>query len=96
VCPDPIINFVDETLSERRNIKDASKIVGKEEKSSGFSIKSVTVNISIANAKDIAKPMSKTQEGIGNTIMVIIDINATASRIVGLSFFLKREIGTID
>ena len=40
-----MISFVDETLSDNRSIREASRIVGKDEKSSGLSINSVMVKI---------------------------------------------------
>ncbi|MEP4475027.1 MAG: hypothetical protein ABJ024_08250, partial [Lentilitoribacter sp.] len=85
VCPWPIINFVDETLSDNRNIKEARRIVGNAEKSRGRSINSVTVKIKIAYAKEAAKPTSNTHAGIGKIIMTITAINATANMIVGLN-----------
>ena len=84
-CPSPIISLVDETFSDRRSIKDASRTVGKAEKSNGRSMKSVTVNIKIASAKEAAKPMSSTQAGIGKIIMTMIAIRANASNVVGLN-----------
>ena len=65
-------------------MSDASKIVGNDEKSNGFSIKSVTVKIKIAKAKDAANPTSRTQAGMGKIIMTMTAINAMANRIVGL------------
>jgi len=79
----PIINFVDETFIDSRNISEANKTVGKDENSKGRSIKRVTVKIKIAKPNDIAKPTSKTHEGIGNIIMTIVAIKASARRMVG-------------
>jgi hypothetical protein len=83
VWPSPMISFVDETLSDSRRTSDASRIVGKAEKSSGRWMKSVTVNIRIASAKEAARPTSSTQAGIGRIIMTMTAISASASRIVG-------------
>ena len=54
-----------ETFSDKRSISEASRIVGKAEKSSGRSMNSVTVSIRIASAKDRARPRSSTQAGTG-------------------------------
>ena len=78
-----MISFVDETLSESRSIRDASRMVGKAEKSSGRSMNSVTVKIRIARANEIERPRSSIQAGIGRTIMTMIAISANASRTVG-------------
>ena len=79
-----MISLVDDTFSDRRSMSDASRIVGNAEKSSGRSMKSVTVKINIASANDAASPASRTQEGIGKIIMAMIAINAIASKTVGL------------
>jgi len=83
VCPSPMIRRVDETFSDRRSIRDASRTVGKMEKSSGRSMNSVMVNIRIASANEAARPMSSSQGGIGSTIITITAIRASASRTVG-------------
>ena len=79
-----MMSFVDDTFSESRSISEARRIVGKAEKSRGREIKSVTVKIKMANPKDMARPMSKTQAGIGRIIMTITAIKAIARRTVGL------------
>jgi flagellar M-ring protein FliF len=56
-----MISFVDETLSERRSIRDASNTVGKAEKSNGRSMNSVTVKIRIASANETESPRSEVQ-----------------------------------
>ena len=84
VWPSPIISFVDDMLSERRNISEAKRIVGKAEKSSGLSMNNVTVKIRIAKAKDAARPTSKTHAGTGKIIMTMIAMSAIASRTGGL------------
>ena len=78
-----MISLVEETLSDRRSIKEARRTVGKDEKSSGRSMKSVTVKIRIAKAKEAARPISRTQAGIGKIIITMIAMSASASRIVG-------------
>ena len=83
VWPWPMISLVEETLSDSRSISDASNMVGKAEKSSGRSMKRVTVKIRIATAKEAARPMSSTQAGIGRIIMTMTAINARARRMVG-------------
>ncbi len=83
VWPCPMISLVDETFSERRSSRLASRMVGKAEKSSGRSMNSATVSIRIASAKDRASPMSSIQAGTGSTIMAITAISASASRMVG-------------
>jgi hypothetical protein len=82
-CPSPIINLVEETFSDNRSIKDANKIVGNAEKSNGRFRNKVTVKIKIAIAKDAAKPISSTQDGIGKIIITMIAISASASKTVG-------------
>ena len=89
VWPCPMMSLVEETLSERRSISEASRIVGKAEKSSGRSMKSVTVKIRMARAKEAASPISSTQAGIGSTIMTITAMSASESRTVGLKI-LRR------
>ena len=83
VCPLPMINFVEDTLSDSRNMRDASNTVGNEEKSSGRSMNRVTVNIKIARAKEAAKPTSNTHAGIGKIIITMIAINAIDNKTVG-------------
>ena len=83
VWPCPMISLVDEMLSDRRNSRVASRIVGNAENSSGRSMNRVTVSIRIASAKDSASPMSSTAAGTGSTIMMITVISASANRIVG-------------
>ena len=78
-----MISLVEETFSDSRSMREASSTVGKAEKSSGFSMKSVTVKIRIARAKLAARPTSSTKAGTGRIIMMMIDISASASRIVG-------------
>ena len=80
-----MINFVDEMLRESLSIKDASKIVGNAEKSSGRSINKVTVKIRIAKANDTASPVSNTHAGIGKIIITMTPMSAIASKIVGLN-----------
>jgi hypothetical protein len=70
-------------------------MVGNDEKSSGLSMKSVIVNMSMASAKDVARPTSSTQAGIGRIIMTIIAMSAIASRIVGLKSSLTDRFGTV-
>ena len=83
VCPWPMISLVDDTFSDSRSIRLASRIVGNAEKSSGRWMKSVMVKIRIAIAKDAASPMSRIHAGIGRTIMAITAISAIASSTVG-------------
>jgi len=75
--------LVEETLSDRRSIRDAKRIVGNEEKSSGLEMNNVTVKIRIATANDAASPTSRTHAGIGKIIMTMIAISAIANRTVG-------------
>ena len=77
------MSLVDDTFSDSRSISDASSIVGKAEKSKGRSINSVIVNISIASAKEAARPTSNIHGGIGKIIMTMIIIKATARSTVG-------------
>ena len=83
VCPCPMISLVDDTLSDSRSIRLASRIVGNAEKSSGRWMKSVIVKIRIASAKDAASPRSSTQAGIGRTIIAMTAISAIARSTVG-------------
>ena len=62
-----MISLVEDTFSDSRSIKEAKRMVGKAENSSGRSMNSVTVNIKIAKAKDKASPISSTQAGTGST-----------------------------
>ena len=78
-----MMSLVDDTFSDRRSIREASRIVGNAEKSSGRSMNKVTVKIRMASAKDAARPVSRIHAGIGKIIMTMIAINATARRIVG-------------
>ena len=78
------MSFVEEIFNESRNIKAARSTVGKAEKSNGRSTKIVTVKMRMANENDAAKPMSRTQAGIGRIIMTMIAISAMVSKIVGL------------
>ena len=64
-------------------MSEARRIVGKAEKSNGFSINRVTVKIRIARAKDAASPISSTTAGTGRIIITMIAISASASRTVG-------------
>ena len=70
-------------MSERRSISDARSTLGKAEKSSGLSMKSVTVKTSIANANETVRPRSRMIAGIGKIIITMIAISAKASRTVG-------------
>jgi hypothetical protein len=92
VCPSPIISLVDDTFSERRSINDAKRIVGNAENSNGRSIKRVTVKIKIASENDAARPTSRTQDGIGRTIITIMPISEIASKTVGLNAFLSEDL----
>ncbi len=83
VWPWPMMSLVEETLSDRRSISEASRIVGKEEKSSGRWMKRVMVKIRIAMAKEAARPRSSTQAGIGRIIMAMTAMSAMASSTVG-------------
>ena len=78
-----MISLVEDTFSDSRSIKEAKRMVGKAENSSGRSMNSVTVSIKIAKAKEMASPISSTQAGTGSTIIKITPISASASRIVG-------------
>ncbi len=78
-----MISFVEDTFSDSRNIRDASRIVGKDEKSSGRSMNRVSVKIKMARAKEVARPTSNTQAGMGRIIMTMTVISARASRTVG-------------
>lgn len=91
----PMMSLVEDTFIESRSISDASRTVGKAEKSSGRSMNNVTVNIRIANAKEVASPTSKTHAGMGRTIITITAIRAKASRIVGLNIS-DREKFMVD
>lgn len=90
VWPWPIISLVEEIFKESRSIKDASKIVGKAEKSKGRSIKSVIVKMRIARANETARPKSKIQAGTGSTIITMMTISAAAKKMVGLKWMLIR------
>ena len=79
-----MISLVDETFRLRRSISAPSKIVGNAEKSSGRWMNNVTVKIRMARANDTDRPMSSIQAGIGNTIMTITVMRASARRMVGL------------
>ena len=83
VWPWPMISLVEETLSESRSISEASRIVGKEEKSSGRWMKRVMVKIRMAMAKEAASPRSRIQAGIGRIIMAMTAISAMARSTVG-------------
>ena len=83
VWPCPMISLVEDTLSDRRSMSEASRMVGKAEKSNGRSMNSVTVKIRMASAKDAASPISSTQAGIGRIIITMIAISAIAIRMVG-------------
>ena len=78
-----MMSLVELTLSDSRSISEASRIVGKDEKSSGRLMKSVTVEIRMAMAKDAARPRSSTKAGIGRIIMTMTAISAMASSTVG-------------
>ena len=78
-----MISFVDETFSESRSKSEAKRIVGKAEKSSGRSMNSATVSIKIASEKEIARPTSSNQAGIGRIIIMMTAIKAIAKRMVG-------------
>ena len=83
VCPCPMINLVEDTFSDSRNMSEASRIVGNAEKSRGRSMKSVIVKIRIASAKEAARPISRTQAGIGRIIITMTAMSASASSTVG-------------
>ena len=89
--PSPIISLVEETFKDSRSIKDASKSVGKAEKSKGLSINNVTVKIKIAKQNEKAKPKSRAQDGMGKIIIKMTVIKATASKMVGLNADLPRK-----
>ena len=55
-------------MSESLSISEANRIVGNDEKSSGFSINNVIENIRIASPKEADKPTSKTHDGTGKII----------------------------
>ena len=78
-----MMSFVEETLSDKRSISEASRIVGKAEKSRGLWINRVTVNIRMASANENARPTSRTQAGMGRIIIMITVMRARARRIVG-------------
>ena len=77
--------MVDDTFIERRSIKDASRIVGKDEKLSGRSMNNVSVKIKIVKVNDAANPTSSTQAGTGKIIMTITAMSARANKMVGLN-----------
>ena len=83
VWPWPMMSLVEETLSDSRSMRLASRIVGKDEKSSGRWMKSVMVKMRIAIANEAARPRSSTQAGIGRIIMAMTAISAMASITVG-------------
>ena len=68
-------------------------MVGKAEKSKGRSMNSVTVSIRMASAKDSARPMSSIHDGTGRTIMMMMAIRPSASRMVGWTSILKAKVG---
>ena len=59
-------------------------MLGKEEKSSGFSTKITVVNIRIESANDTVRPISMTQAGIGRIMNRMTTIKPIASSEVGL------------
>lgn len=63
--PSDKITRVVAILSDSRVIVAISKIVGKEEKSSGFWIHSATIKMSTENAIENARPISIKKAGIG-------------------------------
>ena len=75
-------------MSDKRNTNVASNTVGNDENSNGDFEKRVTVKISAARENDAAKPMSKSQDGMGNIIITITTINATVNTIVGICSFV--------
>ena len=83
VWPWPMMSLVEETLSESRSISEASRIVGKDEKSSGRWMKRVMVKMRMAMAKEAASPRSRIQAGIGRIIMAMTAISAMARSTVG-------------
>jgi hypothetical protein len=83
VCPCPMMSFVEETFRDKRSIKEASRTVGKAEKSSGRSMNKVTVKMRIARPNEAAKPRSRMNDGTGRIIMMMTAIRASAKRIVG-------------
>ena len=90
-----MINLVDNTFSDSRNINEANKTVGNAEKSNGRSINNVTVKIRMASPKDAANPTSRTQAGIGKIIITMIAISASASNMVGLNSSFVDRLGTL-
>ncbi len=90
-----MINLVEDTFSDSRSIKDARRIVGKDEKSSGRSINNVSVKIRMASAKEAASPTSSTQAGIGRIIITMTVINASASKTVGENRVRASILGTL-
>ncbi|KCZ92239.1 hypothetical protein HJO_09394 [Hyphomonas johnsonii MHS-2] len=83
VWPSPMISFVEETLSASRRIRDASRTLGKEEKSSGRSINTAVAKIRIAKANDSVRPISITHDGTGRIITRMTTMRPMASKEVG-------------
>ena len=83
VWPSPMISLVEETLSARRRISEASRTLGKEEKSNGFSMKIAVVKIRIAKANEQVRPISITQAGTGSTMTRMTIIRPIARSAVG-------------
>ena len=80
-------------MSARRRTSEASSTLGKDEKSSGFSMKIEVVKIRIANAKDRVRPISITQAGTGSTMTRMISIRPIASSVVGLARLKRLDAG---
>ena len=88
-----MMSLVDDTFRESRSIRDARRMVGKAEKSSGRSMNNVTVKISIARPNEAASPTSKTHAGTGNIIMTMTAIKARASKTwLNVWVLLERRI----
>jgi len=63
--PSDKINRVDAKFSERRSIVAISRIVGKDENSSGRAMKSTVISVSTEKVMEIARLKSSIQVGIG-------------------------------
>ena len=81
--PSEMISLVEETFSASRRMSEASSTLGKEEKSSGFSMKIEVVKIRMAKANETVRPISMIQAGTGRTMSRMISISPMASREVG-------------
>ena len=78
-----MISLVEATFSASRRISVASRMLGKEEKSSGFSTKITVVKIRIDKANEMVRPISMTQAGIGRIMNRMTTISPIASSAVG-------------